>query len=132
MNHKKQQKERRKYVRTKNKRTNDIVVREARKYIRIGYHDDFDFTICSRHVLKGHASSLDVSQNGILFTSDTAPKVNSLITMKPNHQTLRQCLKIEKLLHETDGEILGKVVRVQKEQGGNGYQIAAVFLKKGI
>ena len=129
---KKHQKERRKYVRTNNKSKLSIVTLEKRKYIRLGYHDDFDFTICERHVLKGHAASLDVSQSGILFTSQTAPKVNSLITMKPNQQTLKQCLKIEKLLHEDNGEILGKVVRVKKEGEGKGYQIAVAFFKKGL
>ena len=132
MTKKNQRKERRKYVRTNTKNTHSIVTLEKRKYIRLGYHDDFDFFVCTHNVLKGRAASLDISQSGILFLSEIAPKINTLISMKPNQQILKECLKIEKLLHEANGEILGKVVRVEKNESGKGYNVAVAFLRKNL
>ena len=75
MTKKEQRKERRNYVRTNKKDKHSIVTLEKRKYIRLGYHDDFDFIVCTHNVLKGRAASLDISQSGILFISETAPKI---------------------------------------------------------
>ena len=75
------QKERRHFVRKIKPDLYQTVTIEKRKYIRLGFKDNFDFTVCSHEIEAGHADSLDICQNGIHFTSTIAPNKNTIISM---------------------------------------------------
>jgi hypothetical protein len=125
-------KERRHYVRNTNNTTHNIVTIEKRKYIRLGFQDRFNFTLCTRDSKKASAAMQDISQSGIHFTSDIKPKKNAIISIKLSNKSLSACLKLEKLLQEDDGEIIGKITRVEPTKNKDLFEISAVFLKKGL
>jgi len=125
-------KERRHFVRQDDAHLHETVSIEKRKYVRLGFKDKFSYTICNRGVKQATAESLDISQYGIHFTSDVEPKKNAIISMKLKPGSLKACLSAEQLLHENNGEILGKIIRVTQNKETGIFEIAAAFLKKGI
>jgi len=133
MSHRKgpQRKERRKYVRPA-REVHDIGTLEKRKYIRLSYRDDFDFTVCSRDVIKAQAASHNVSQSGISFLSKTAPPKNAIVSMTIIPSLINKYVELKKIVQEQSGDVLGKVVRVSKSSTSDQFDVAIAFLKRGI
>jgi hypothetical protein len=124
--------ERRHFVRHKSPRESETVVIEKRKYLRLDFKEKFDFTICTHEVQHALADSRDISQFGILFTSPVEPQKNAIISIKIAPETINQCLDFGSVLHEKNGEMLAKVIRVSKNESAETFDIAAAFLKKGL
>lgn len=124
--------ERRHFLRHKTPQESDTVVIEKRKYLRLDFNEQFNFTICSHDVKHGLADSHDISQYGILFTSKLEPKKNAIISIKIPPETIKKCLHFDSVLHEKNGEILGKIIRVSKSKTDDFFDIAVAFLKKGL
>lgn len=124
--------ERRHFLRHTSPHESDTVVIEKRKYLRLDFNEVFDFAICSHDVKHALGTSRDISQYGILFTSQVEPKKNAIISIKIPPETVKKCLHFDSVLHEKNGEILAKVIRVSKSKTDESFEIAAAFLKKGL
>jgi len=83
-----------------------------RSYLRIPITMSVEFNICSTDLLTDlHlASSRNVSQTGICFSTTSQPQIDSIIKVKTDLAILAQCIQIENMLFELGGCILGKVV----------------------
>jgi len=91
---------------------------ETRTYLRISYQDPLRFQVCSLSLLSElHvASAQNVSQSGMCFSSENTPPLGSIIMIRTDLKTLASCIKVENMLFELEGSILGKVVWVRPSQ----------------
>jgi len=103
-----------------------------RQFIRLDFNKSFEFNVCSHELLTDlHlASSKNVSQTGICFTSIGVPKIDSIIKLSVDLSTLAECIQVEKYLFELDGGILGKVMWTkQSPEDPNMTDVGAAFIK---
>ena len=103
-----------------------------RQFIRLDFNKSFAFSVCAYELLTDlHlASSKNVSQTGICFTSVGTPKMDSIIKLSVDLSTLAECIQTEKYLFELDGGILAKVVWTkQSPEDPNMTDVGAAFIK---
>lgn len=86
--------------------------KESRTYLRVSFNDPLQFKICSAQFLSElHvASAQNISQSGLCFSSEKDPAVGTIIMIQTDLRTLSHCIKVENMLFELEGSILGKVV----------------------
>lgn len=132
MNNKRTGKERRKYVRTSIDK-HEITIHEKRKYIRLNYKEHFDFTVCTHNIGHTDADSVNISQNGILFKSNKPISKGTFLVLNVDKSHIKEHIEISKLLHEKSGELIGQVVRSEKDTDNNDtYLIGVAFLLQGL
>lgn len=86
--------------------------KESRTYLRVSFNNSLQFKICSTQFLSEFhvASAQNISQSGLCFSSEKDPAVGTIIMIQTDLKTLSHCIKVENMLFEMEGSILGKVV----------------------
>jgi len=107
-------------------------VNNNRQFVRLDFNKSFAFSVCDYELLADlHlASSKNVSQTGICFTSVEVPKIDSIIKLSVDLSTLAECIRTEKYLFELDGGLLAKVMWTkQSPEDPNMTDVGAAFIK---
>src|SRR5262245_32506341 len=102
---------------------------ERREFFRLNFKSPLKFkTYAERPVT---ANSRNISQSGILFQTEEAPKLSSLLWLSLDMRTLKICQEIESRALVLNNGLVGKVVRVEEDPGNhNSYDVGVCFLGK--
>ena len=78
-------------------------------------------------------TSQNVSQSGILFQTDSAPQMSSILWMNVDLRTLKICQEIESRAIVHNNGVLGKVVRVEEDaKTSNSYDVGVCFITQDM
>lgn len=105
---------------------------DARYYERIVFKNPLGFKVCSPEFLTElHlASSRNVSQSGICFSTTSEPPIGSIIKIEVELKTLARLIRIENMLFEFGNAVLGKVIWTRSSGVNPGmFDIGAAFIK---
>ncbi len=103
-----------------------------RKYPRFPFYVPLVFKVCQRGLLDQNleGASLNVSQNGILFSSINVPPLSSVVLLETDLSVLERCINVEGTLLTMGQYVVAKVVRVIHHKE-NGYSTVALhFIKQ--
>lgn len=113
---------------------------ERREFFRLNFNTPVQFKSFEQPELRNSAKlagTLDgktknISQNGILFQTDSnPPQLSSIVWMGLDMRTLKICQEIESKAIIFNNGVLGKVVRVEEDGSqSNAYDVGVCFLRK--
>ena len=129
MNDQPSRKERRERVR-EDERQFEQLKNEKRKFTRTHVTGHVNFITCDLKLLRESADIENVSQRGALFRTKNPPQIGDVLELKFDREQLDQVIDVRGLVSEQNGDILAKVVRVDKNN--NEYDVAINFFKKGL
>ncbi|MFC1809589.1 hypothetical protein ACFL3D_05680 [Candidatus Omnitrophota bacterium] len=124
-------KERRERVREED-RSFEELKSEKRKYTRTTLHGNVDFMTCDATLLHESANIENVSQFGILFKTKRSPQVGSIIALHLDPEQVSAIVHINELFREENGDILGRIVRVEVSKESDEYDVAVNLFRKGF
>ena len=102
---------------------------ERREFFRLNFKTPLKFKAYSEKGSVG--SSRNISQSGILFQTEEAPKLSSLLWLNLDIRTLKICQEIEARALVINSGLVGKVVRVEEDPNSdNAYDVGVCFVKK--
>ena len=106
--------------------------KNRREYPRIPYIESLWYTICIPDKADAlyEGFSLNISQGGVLFTTQHIPPLSSIIVLETDLDTLSKCIEIEYLLFRIQDYLFGKVVRVINQTEKNYFVIGISFIKQ--
>ena len=102
---------------------------ERREFFRLNFRTPLKYKAYSERPTSG--TSQNVSQSGILFQTEQAPKISSLVWLSLDMRTLKICQEIENRALILNNGLVGKVVRVEEDpHSNNAYDVGVCFLQK--
>ena len=107
---------------------------DKRDFIRMSFEKPFEFKVCSINLISElHlASSRNVSQTGMCFSTNSNPPIGTILKIKVDLETLAKCIRVEHMLFELNDSILGKVMWVRASSVEVGINdVGVAFIKTG-
>ena len=103
---------------------------ERREFFRVPFTRSLKYKAYSNGSLDG--TTRNISQSGILFSTDQAPpRVSSIVWLSLDMRTLGICREIESRALILNNGILGRVVRVEEDPSvTKTYDVGVCFLNK--
>ncbi len=102
---------------------------DRRAFLRMNYEAPVEVKVLSNVKDANPATSRNISQTGILFSSEHLVPLSSMVWLNLDINTLSICSEIEENSLIYKNGIVGKVVRVDEADDGN-YDIGVCFVKK--
>lgn len=108
---------------------------ERRKFLRCSYEKAFSYNPVDISKDRGFMSSLvtaisrNLSGTGMLFSTNQAPILSSLLVLNLDYRTARVCEEVERNALIVNDRVLGKVVRIE-ERGDGAYDVGVAFVTK--
>ena len=104
------------------------VPEERRKFFRVNFKRPLEYRSFDDKN-RTHATCQNVSQTGILFQTEHAPQMSSILWMGLDIRTLGICKEIEKRALIFNEGLVGKVVRVEEDSTkDNVYDVGVCFI----
>jgi len=102
---------------------------DRREFFRVPFRSSLKYKAYTENPVT--ATTENISQSGILFQSEKAPKLSSILWLNLDMRTLKICQEIEARALICNNGVLGRVVRVEEDtDNGTGYDVGVCFLKK--
>jgi hypothetical protein len=106
-----------------------VEIKERREFFRVPVRTPLEYRAYGDR--KTHGTARNISQAGILFQTEQAPEISSIVWLNLDIRTLKICQEIENRALILNNGILGKVVRVEEDlDSDNAYDVGVAFLKK--
>ncbi len=107
----------------------DPIEKDRREFFRVPFRNPLKYKAYSEK--QATATTENISQSGILFQTEEAPKLSSVLWLSLDIRTLKICQEIEARALIFNNGVLGRVVRVEEDSNsGKGYDVGVCFLKK--
>jgi len=103
-----------------------------RSYPRVPYKVPLCYSVCSNNTLQElqDAFSENLSQTGMLLSSEGVPPISSLIMFDLDIDMLAQCIDLEQLFMTECRSMIAKVVNVRLDKEKGCYSIGISFIKR--
>ena len=103
--------------------------KDRREFFRVPFRNPLNYKAYTEKTAT--ATIENISQSGILFQTQEAPKLSSILWLSLDMRTLKICQEIESRALIFNNGVLGRVVRVEEDtESGTGYDVGVCFLKK--
>lgn len=103
--------------------------KDRREFFRVPFRNPLKYKAYTEKPVT--ATVENISQSGILFQTEEAPKLSSVLWLSLDIRTLKICQEIESRALIFNNGVLGRVVRVEEDtESGKGYDVGVCFLKK--
>ncbi len=104
-----------------------------REFLRLDYRSSIKFKTIQKNRINVALGTVDnVSESGLLFTSNIVPEIANILWLSLDLKTLDICREIESNVLMDHGGILGRVVRLEENRGAGNYRIGIYFLTNDI
>ncbi|MFT5206587.1 MAG: hypothetical protein ACI9CF_000326 [Candidatus Omnitrophota bacterium] len=104
-----------------------------REFLRLDFRSSIRFKTIQKNRINAALGTVDnVSESGLLFTSNIVPEIASILWLSLDLKTLGICQKIESNVLMDQGGILGRVVRLEENRGAGNYRVGVCFLTNDI
>lgn len=103
--------------------------KDRREFFRVPFTSPLKYKAYTQKSATG--TTENISQSGILFQTEEAPKLSSVVWLGLDMRTLKICQEIESRALIFNNGVLGRVVRVEEDsENGKGYDVGVCFLRK--